>query len=77
MRLYVCICLQVINFVRKKGSACREGRECVSRSQRPSVEKSRRKREQSVSRVVRIKNSVYIIIHYSILINQSYLFNSK
>ena len=47
--MYVCICVRVMNFVRKKESACREVRECVSRSERASVEKSRRKREQSES----------------------------
>ena len=77
--------VRVKNFVRKKGSECREVRECVSRNQRSSVEKSRRKGEQSercekensVSNVVRNKNSVNIVIPYLILINQSYLFNSK
>ena len=39
----VCMCVRVMNFVRKKEGACREVRECVSRGQRASVEKSRRK----------------------------------
>ena len=67
--------------VEKSGSEYREVRECVSRSQRASVEKTRckteqsescekenrvyrelREREQSVSRIATIKNSVYIVI---------------
>ena len=46
---FACMCVRVMNFVQKKGSACREVRECVSRSQRASVEKSRCIREQNES----------------------------
>ena len=41
--------------VEKSVSKCREVRECVSRNQRASVEKLRRKREQSVSRELRTR----------------------
>ena len=47
--MYVCKCVRVMNLVQKKNGECRKVRECVSRGQRASVEKSRRKREQSES----------------------------
>ena len=62
MRLRACVYLCTSDEFCAEESACREVRECVSSSQRASVEKSRRKREQSVSRVARIKNSVLFII---------------
>ena len=73
---------------RRKESTCRGVGESVSSSERASVEKSRRiertewdlrGREESVLRVVRIKNSAYIVISYLILINNKsyYPFNSK
>ena len=48
---FASVCVRVMNFVRKKGSACREVETYI--------------REQSVSRVVRIKNSVYVVARYS------------
>ena len=51
--LYVCICVRLMNFVQKKGSAYQEVRERVSRSR--DVKENR-------VRVARIKNSVYIVI---------------
>ena len=59
----------VTNFVQKKRVQV-EKSERAYRAVRERV--SRRIREPSVSRVVRIKNSVYIVIRYLILINQSY-----